>query len=75
MLNFFQVVFKSFEWKNNQFKESFITFNKNMCDFLEADVWLQSMIKDYGNIPYKCPVDVISLFFNWFLYENYFFYG
>lgn len=62
----FTMIMKSYEWKDNQYKESFISFKKNLCDFLEKDQLMSMVVKNFAALPKKCPfkVGTIQCFLN-----------
>lgn len=52
---------KSYEWKDNQYKESFISFEKNLCDFIEKDKLMKMVGKNFPAVPKKCPFKVETI--------------
>lgn len=57
----FSTIMKSYEWKDNQYKESFIRFEKNLCDFIETDPLMKLLSNNFATFPKKCPFKVEAI--------------
>lgn len=54
---------KSYEWKNNQYKESVISYENELCHLLENDIFVFKIVRHYSTLPKKCPVPVGIIIF------------
>lgn len=54
---------KSYEWKNNQYKESVISYENELCYLMENDIFVFKIVRHFSNLPKKCPVPVSNYFF------------